>query len=124
MKRVLVLNSYHSGYVWGDSVISGIREVFNASEVKVNIRYEFMDTKHIRPDVIFRQLRELYAIKYRQFQFDVVIATDNNALNFQLLYRDELFPGTPVVFCGINGFYDEMLEDRPCFSHQKRPSYR
>lgn len=116
MKRVLVLNSYHPGYVWGDSVNEGIRRVFDSSDLMVNIRYEFMDTKHLRPEVIFERLREIYLVKYSLFQFDVVIATDNNALNFLLQYRDELFPDTPVVFCGINGFKDEMLQGATDFT--------
>lgn len=116
MKRILILNSYHPGYVWGESVNKGIRSVLNSSDISINIRYEFMDTKHLRPDVIFKRLRELYSMKYARFQFDVIIATDNNALNFLLLYRDEIFPETPVVFCGINGLHENMIGGRSGFT--------
>lgn len=43
-------------------------------------------------------------------QFEVVIVSDNNAFEFLHQHYDELFPGTPVVFCGINDFRDSMLE--------------
>lgn len=106
---MLVLNSYHPGYVWGDSVINGIREEFQAAGLAVNIRYEYMDTKHQHPEKIFPALRHLLALKYNQFQFDVLIAADNNALTFLLEHREEIFTGVPVVFCGINGYIDELL---------------
>lgn len=32
----------------------------------------------------------------------MIIVSDNDALNFVKEYRDELFPGVPVVFCGVN----------------------
>jgi signal transduction histidine kinase/ActR/RegA family two-component response regulator/ABC-type uncharacterized transport system substrate-binding protein len=110
MKRILVLNSYHPGYVWGESVNKGIRSVLDSSDSAVNIRYEYMDTKYLRPAVVFERLRQLYKVKYQEFQFDVIIATDNNALTFLVRYRDDLFLNTPVVFCGINGFNDNMLK--------------
>lgn len=108
-KNVLVLSSYHLGYTWGETVINGIRPVLTDSGMELKVRYEFMDTKHYTADVIFDGLRELYRKKYRNVRFDVIIASDNNALNFLLESRDELFPGAPVVFCGINGYEDAMI---------------
>jgi len=48
----------------------------------------------------------VYKLKYKNFKFDIIIATDNNAFDFMRRYRDELFPGTPVVFCGVNYFQE------------------
>lgn len=33
---------------------------------------------------------------------DVVIVSDDDAFNFMLRYRDQIFPGKPLIFCGIN----------------------
>ncbi|WP_300673552.1 ATP-binding protein [Desulfoluna sp.] len=107
--HVLVLNSYHPGYVWADSVTEGFRSVFDSEGSSLRVSFEYMDSKRYRPDEIFETLKEVYRLKYRAVGFDVIVAADNNALNFLLLYRDELFPGTPVVFCGINGFQPEMI---------------
>lgn len=109
-KRVLVLNSYHPEYVWGDSVIKGIRSVLDATDENIYVRYEYMDTKHNRPELLFDILKEIYYRKYHGFHFDVIIASDNNALNFLREYRNELFGLTPVVFCGVNGFKPIMIE--------------
>jgi signal transduction histidine kinase/ActR/RegA family two-component response regulator len=115
-KRVLVLNSYHPEYVWGDSVIKGIQSVLDATDEDIYVRYEYMDTKHHRPELLFDILKEIYYRKYHAFNFDVIIASDNNALNFLRKYRDELFADTPVVFCGVNGFKPDMIENHTGFT--------
>ena len=109
VKRVLVLNSYHPNYEWGRSVMGGIESVFDNTDIDVLCSYEYMDTKHHQPHIIFELLKELYSKKYAGFKFDVIIAADNNALDFLLAYRDTLFPGSPVVFCGITGFSESMI---------------
>jgi hypothetical protein len=109
VKRVLVLNFHHPSYEWGRSVMGGIESVFDHTEIDVLCSYEHMDTKHHQPHIIFELLKELYSKKYAGFKFDGIIAADNNALDFLLAYRDTLFPGSPVVFCGITGFRESML---------------
>lgn len=111
IQRVLVLGSYNLGYDWADSMNQGIKEAFEKSNLNVNVRYEFMDTKYLRPEEIFDQLRALYKTKYSRYLFDVIIATDNNAFIFLLRHRDELFPDTPVVFCGVSGYMNEMFSN-------------
>lgn len=111
IQRVLVLGSYNLGYDWADSMNQGIKDVFDKSHLNVNVRYEFMDTKYLRPEEIFDQLRALYKTKYNRYLFDVIIATDNNAFIFMLRHRDELFPDTPVVFCGVSGYMNDMFSD-------------
>jgi ABC-type uncharacterized transport system substrate-binding protein len=41
---------------------------------------------------------------------DVIIASDDHALNFMLQYGQNIFPGVPVVFCSVSGFKPEMRE--------------
>ncbi|WP_254782026.1 hypothetical protein [Desulfoluna spongiiphila] len=109
VRQVLVLNSYHPGYVWADSVTEGLRSVFDGRGSSLRVSFEYMDTKRYRPDEIFETLKEVYRLKYGAVRFDVIVAADNNALNFLLQNRHELFPDTPVVFCGINGFDESMI---------------
>ena len=109
-KQVLVLNSYHKGLSWTDNIVRGIESVFPVDGRDVEMDFEYMDTKrHFHP-AYFEQLYKTYKLKYRKDEFDVVIAADNDAFNFVLRYRHELFPGVPVVFTGINGFTDKMVE--------------
>jgi two-component system cell cycle sensor histidine kinase/response regulator CckA len=116
--RVLILNSYHPRYVWADAVMRGISEVFLRAAPEVELRYEYLDAKHYRPAVVFEPMRQLLLAKYKRmyFNFDVIVSTDDDALDFLALYRDEIFPGTPVVFCGANTFEPGRLRGRQGFT--------
>jgi signal transduction histidine kinase len=108
-KRVLVLNSYSPGYKWTDDIIKGISSVTRYSKTEISLHHEFMDTKTISDPQYFRLLYQTYRYKFRDKKFDAIVATDNDALNFLLLNRDRLFPGTPVVFCGVNDLEPSRL---------------
>jgi PAS domain S-box-containing protein len=115
-KRVLVLNSYHKGLSWTDRVVDGIESVLKTGSGDIELYYEYMDSKRFFDKEQRNKLFELYKHKFRQDSFDVVIASDNNALNFVLDFHKELFPLTPVVFCGINNFKDSILKERDLFT--------
>lgn len=108
-KSVLVLHSYHYGLSWNRSIQSGIETVLGSAPFEVMIQTEHMDTKRKNDDAHYNNLLESYRHRFAGRQFDVVICSDNNALNFLLLYSDELFPDTPVVFCGVNNFTPELI---------------
>ncbi len=106
---VLVLHSYHMGLGWTDSITRGIESVLNNSPLNPEIHYEHMDAKRVSDPAYFRNLYALYKHKYRNKTFDAIISSDDHAFRFLLKYHQELFPETPVVFCGINYFQDDML---------------
>jgi two-component system cell cycle sensor histidine kinase/response regulator CckA len=108
-KRVLILHSYHQGNKWTDDENSGILEVMGENRPGFQIETEYMDTKKIADDAYFKQLLDIYTRKYHKIHFDVILATDDNAFFFLRSYRDRLFPGTPVVFCGVNFFKPSYL---------------
>lgn len=101
-KNVLYLNSYHNGYKWSDGLLEGVRTVLNNSKYKVDLQIEYMDAKKFQYDVITESQFFLYKQKFANEKFDIIVISDNDALNFINRYRDQLFPGVPVVFCGIN----------------------
>ena len=108
-KRLLVLNSYAPGYKWTIDVNRGISSTVIKADKTVRIHQEYMDTKWVSDQAYFRLLYETYRYKFRSTRFDVIIAADNDAFDFLLKYRDRLFPGTPVVFCGVNNFDRSQL---------------
>jgi PAS domain S-box-containing protein len=108
--KVLVLNSYHRGYYWSDYIMAAIQSEFDKTELKVELFFEYMDAKRYQNEEIFPYLKELYGLKYKGIQLDLIISSDNEALVFLLAYRDLLFPGVPVVFCGVQEFQDSMLD--------------
>ena len=109
--KVLVLHSYHLGFEWTSQIMAGIRSVLDESN-DVELLIEHMDTKFHKPEILFPHLREIYAVKYHKIQPDIIISSDNNALNFLLSNRDQLFSGVPVVFCGINNYSDSLIKNQ------------
>ncbi len=109
-KTLLFLDSYHPGYLWSEDVRQGVRDTLAEAGGSFILRVEFMDTKHFPPEELFPYLAELYTLKFRDQLPHVIISSDNNALNFLRLYRDAVFPGVPVVFCGVNDYNPRMIE--------------
>jgi two-component sensor histidine kinase/ABC-type uncharacterized transport system substrate-binding protein len=112
LKKILVLHSYHQGLVWTDDIMEGIYSVFDKYDPDLEIHVEYMDTKRYFDGFNGRfltGLRDMYKNKYGEMQLDMIISSDDNAFQFLLKYHDELFPGTPIVFCGVNDFEDRML---------------
>jgi signal transduction histidine kinase/CheY-like chemotaxis protein len=100
-RHVFVLNSYHPGYFWSDNIIHGIRSVF-AEDDTVELVIEYLDTKHYSDAAYFESVLDLYRTKYKGKRFDVLLCSDDHALDFLLANRDELFPGVTLVFCGVD----------------------
>jgi len=108
-KNVLVLHSYHKGLGWTDRITQGIGSALHSSDQDIELYFEYMDTKRIHDAQYSQKLYELYRHKFRNRRFDVIISSDDHAFNFLLAHHQELFPDTPIVFCGVNDFKDSML---------------
>jgi two-component system sensor histidine kinase/response regulator len=115
-RELLVLHSYHQGYKWTDDVSRGIAAAVRDGGKAVKVHYEYMDTKRLVDAGYLRLLSQSYRYKFRNSRFDAIIASDNDAFNFLLTYRDDLFPGTPVVFCGVNYFQPSQLHGARLFT--------
>jgi signal transduction histidine kinase/CheY-like chemotaxis protein len=102
-KNILILNSYHKGLKWTDELVGGINQGLSELNFEKEIFTEYIDSKRFfENDNYYQALFELLKVKYYKIQLDLVIPTDDYALNFLLAYRDSLFKKVPVVFCGIN----------------------
>lgn len=109
-KDVLILHSYHKGYEWSDSISLAIeKNLKNDFKNNIHIYTEYMDTKHIYSYEYKEHILKLYQYKYKHKKFDLIIASDNNALNFLEKYNQDIFVDTPIVFCGINNFNKELF---------------
>jgi PAS domain S-box-containing protein len=71
-----------------------------------------MDSKKYSDPVLRQALFDLYKYKFRDTTFSAVLVSDNYAFEFAAQYAAELFPGVPVVFCGVNDLGPGMLPDR------------
>ncbi len=114
-RRFLILNSYHPGFEWSDSILRGIRQVLYTEFDRPALHVEYMDTKRYFDGIdgpYMESLAALYAAKYARIKFDAILATDDAAFTFLLRRTEKLFPGTPVVFTGVNDFSPDLLAGR------------
>jgi len=112
--KVLLLNSYHQGLSWTDSLTASAVQPLTSLHCEMTV--EYMDTKRIPLAASEGYLLPYYSEKWRGRSFDVVIVSDNDALAFAKRHRASLFPETPIVFCGINYFRNELIDDSGWFT--------
>jgi PAS domain S-box-containing protein len=110
---ILVLHSYHSSFRWNEEMSQGIRKVFSENYDRYYVVEEYMDTKRKTDSITSRTLSDLYKQKFSNVKFDLIIATDDDALQFMLRRGHDIFPDVPVVFCGINNYSPEMMAGSP-----------
>lgn len=110
-KNVLVLHSYHHGLHWTDTISKGIITTFENSKEKINIYFEYLDSKRHIETAFMETTFRYFLIKHRNTSFDAIIVSDNDALAFVNQYQNELFANKPVIFCGINNFIPELVSN-------------
>jgi two-component system, sensor histidine kinase len=113
-KNVLYINSYHLGYVWSDSITNGIVSVF-AHHPQIDLAIEYLDGKRYEDESYLDEISEIFKLKYKQKRIDLIITSDNIALDFMVKHGQNLFGNVPVVFCGINNPQDYQLGDLPYY---------
>jgi hypothetical protein len=69
---------------------------------RIEIYNEAMDLSRFGSNNYQPLLRDFLEAKYADQKIDVAIAILSPALEFLLNYGSAIFPGTPVVFCGID----------------------
>ncbi|MCM0647338.1 EAL domain-containing protein [Clostridium swellfunianum] len=111
--NILVLHSYNEGFSWTKSISKGISSIFDENSTNMNIKYDYMDLKETSNADYLDNFFNLQKMKYSHIKFDVIIASDNGAMDYLLKYGDKLFPNTPVVFCGINEINASILLNKP-----------
>lgn len=96
-QSILVIESYHSEYIWVQSYRAGLEEVLGAEH---EFSYFQLDAK--RTPVASQQRRATAAFElYKQLSPDLVLLADDEAL--RLLAEKFKETDTPVVYFGVNG---------------------
>jgi PAS domain S-box-containing protein len=106
-RSVLVLHSYQQGPAWVQNITDGILSVFKQSrDFNYVYRFEYMNILDADPSTY----PEIYRRRLGNFHFDIVVGADNQALEFLIENRAELFAGVPIVFCSVDDYTEEMLK--------------
>ena len=108
-KRILLLHSYHQGMQWTQDIEQGIKETLEKRISNYELYIEYMDTKRFDYQSMAQKLNQIYEAKYKDMPPDLIITSDDNALKFILDYGREIFPYTPVTFCGVNNLNEKKL---------------
>ncbi|NBB89901.1 MAG: hypothetical protein GVY23_01690 [Spirochaetes bacterium] len=109
-QRVLALHSYGLDFKWTLDVDAAIREVLEHDpESTTTVHSEVLDAKYHSNSAYMDDLASFLEGKYRTWSFDVIIASDNFALEFVRHARERLWPSVPLVFAGINDYSPELV---------------
>ena len=98
--RVLCIVSYDLSWPASRSLLEGFEDVTGSA---CTMRYVFMNTKVQDVPTAERLAYEQLQLRMpREAAYDGLYVCDDDALDFVMKYRAELFPGVPIVFAGIN----------------------
>lgn len=100
--EVLILNSYHSDFTWTGHQTEGILKELKGSKLNTKIYIEHLKWKQFPLQSNLDNLYNTYKGRYGNKKIDMIITTDDAALEFALKHREELFSNAPIVFSGIN----------------------
>jgi signal transduction histidine kinase len=79
-----------------------VQTLTSNSADRVEIYNEAMDLSRFGSNNYQSLLRDFLQAKYEDKKIDLVIAILSPALDFLLNYGSVIFPGTPIVFCGVD----------------------
>lgn len=99
---VLVIHSYHSGFAWTDMLVKGIDEGLHASKKDLLIFHEFLDAKRYPSPIQKKRFFDYLKQKYQDNSFDLIMVSDDPAMDLVLAEREQWLPDTPIVFLGLN----------------------
>ncbi len=114
--HVLILNSYHQGFRWTDDIVNAVTVTMSAKLKKVEFHVEYMDSKRHRDEHLNELLFKRLSLKYQRKQPDIIITSDDKALDSLIRHHDRLFPHVPVIFCGVNSVKKALSVNRDYFT--------
>jgi len=124
-KHVLILHSYHPELSWTAGVMAGMQEVLTTADLPLQTHVEYLDAKRNPDHDYLDRVDDLLQHKLRDRIFDLVLVSDNEALDFALRHREQLFAQVPIVFCGIGNLAGK---EQAALLHltgvEERPSFR
>jgi len=75
--------------------------LLSRTDLHVNYFAEYLESEEFPPETASIALRDYIHRKFEGRHIDIVITVASAALQFALRYREELFPGAPIVFLAV-----------------------
>lgn len=101
-QQVLILNSYHVNFTWTKNIVNNAVSILDDSDLDTDIYIEYMDWKNFPTQENLDNLYSTYKNKYKNKKIDLIMVSDDKALEFALTHREDLFSDAPIVFAGVN----------------------
>ena len=108
-KNVLILNSYHKGYKFSDTIIENIEKAFYPYE-QIDTHILYMDAKQIYSRDYINELSRLYSLQLKNREYDLIIAIDRFAYLFALKNNNKIFYNKPILFTALEGYSKELVK--------------
>ena len=108
-RNLLILHSYHPSLSWTYAVMKGMQEALIQGGEPVQTQVDYMDARRYSGTEYLQKMESLLLHKLGNKHFDLVMLSDNDALDFFLSQRKRIAPEAPIIFCGINNFTESTI---------------
>ncbi len=106
-KEILFISSYNPNFISFNDQINGIVESLGED---INLRTEYMDSKITDNESNERDFYNLLKYNISTYEkYDSIIVGDDEALEFAIKYRDDIFKDIPIVFLGVEN--TKLIQD-------------
>lgn len=110
-KRILVIYSYDVTFHIFQESEKALHDVFPLKDYHLDI--EFLDSKRYNGKELNKNIVERIRIKQKNLApYEIVIANNDNALNFCIENQNLLFNEIPIIFLGINDLSKAFAQDQ------------
>lgn len=107
-KNILVIHSYSASYPWTDEFQQGINLGISNAQAPIKLSIEYLDTKRVYQTDYLRLFIQYFEAKYKNYRFDAVLITDDNALNLVKDWPNNPFYDLPIIAAGINDPFSDL----------------
>jgi signal transduction histidine kinase/CheY-like chemotaxis protein/HPt (histidine-containing phosphotransfer) domain-containing protein len=116
-KVIFHLSSYAAEMIWESQAEETLHETLAEYRETISVYIHNMNFRRTN----YRAAQFQAATRFVRSSFmeeypDVIIAMDNDALQYLQEVYKQLFPGVPVVFCGINGYNPSLISEFSAFA--------